>query len=80
MQVVSAIEAGWTVTEVGRQPWVVYQLMRTSEAVTPMPSLWVPLTTFTLVYGFLALTVAWTMWRHIAVTAEHRRMDSHAGP
>jgi cytochrome d ubiquinol oxidase subunit I len=30
-----AVLAGWTTTEVGRQPWVVYGLMRTSEAVTP---------------------------------------------
>src|SRR5439155_14763256 len=31
-----AIEAGWTVTEVGRQPWIVYGVMRTRDAVTPM--------------------------------------------
>ncbi|HJV60283.1 MAG TPA: cytochrome ubiquinol oxidase subunit I, partial [Albitalea sp.] len=30
-----AVIAGWTVTEVGRQPWVVYGLMRTADAVTP---------------------------------------------
>jgi cytochrome d ubiquinol oxidase subunit I len=30
-----AVLAGWTVTEVGRQPWVVYGLMRTRDAVTP---------------------------------------------
>jgi cytochrome bd ubiquinol oxidase subunit I len=30
-----AVIAGWTTTEVGRQPWVVYGLMRTSQAVTP---------------------------------------------
>ena len=30
-----AVLAGWTVTEVGRQPWVVYGLMRTADAVTP---------------------------------------------
>ena len=30
-----AVLAGWTTTEVGRQPWVIYGLMRTSEAVTP---------------------------------------------
>jgi cytochrome d ubiquinol oxidase subunit I len=75
-----AIEAGWTVTEVGRQPWIVYQLMRTSEAVTPMPGLWVPLATFTLLYGFLSLTVVWTMWRHIAASAEDRRMETQARP
>ena len=37
-----AIEAGWTVTEVGRQPWVVYGVLRTADAVTPMPGLVVP--------------------------------------
>ena len=42
-----AIEAGWTVTEVGRQPWVVYNILRTADAVTPMPGLIVPFLTFT---------------------------------
>ncbi|HYE76132.1 MAG TPA: cytochrome ubiquinol oxidase subunit I, partial [Blastocatellia bacterium] len=31
-----AIEAGWTVTEVGRQPWIIQGMMKTAEAVTPM--------------------------------------------
>ena len=34
-----AIEAGWVVTEVGRQPWIVYNIVRTADAVTPMPGL-----------------------------------------
>jgi cytochrome d ubiquinol oxidase subunit I len=34
-----AIEAGWIVTEVGRQPWIVQGLMRTSEAVTSRPGI-----------------------------------------
>jgi cytochrome d ubiquinol oxidase subunit I len=33
-----AIELGWIVTEVGRQPWVVYHLMRTAEGVSPIPA------------------------------------------
>ena len=33
-----ALEAGWVVAEVGRQPWIVYWLMRTSEAVSPAAS------------------------------------------
>jgi cytochrome d ubiquinol oxidase subunit I len=54
-----ATEAGWIVTEVGRQPWVVQGLMRTSDAVTPMPGLVVPLVTFTLLYlGLAAIVVA----------------------
>jgi cytochrome bd ubiquinol oxidase subunit I len=64
-----AIEAGWIVTEVGRQPWIIYGVMRTSEAVTPMPGLWVPMITFTLLYGVLGLVVVWLLKRHIAAAA-----------
>jgi cytochrome d ubiquinol oxidase subunit I len=58
-----AIEAGWTVTEVGRQPWVIYGMMRTEDAVTPMPGLVVPFTTFTLLYLFLSVVVVVLMRR-----------------
>jgi len=58
-----AIEAGWFVTEVGRQPWIVHKLMRTSEAVTPMPNLTIPLLTFSLLYVFLSVIVFFMM-RH----------------
>jgi cytochrome d ubiquinol oxidase subunit I len=37
---VIALEAGWVVTEVGRQPWIVQGYMRTSEAVTQAPGVW----------------------------------------
>jgi cytochrome d ubiquinol oxidase subunit I len=54
-----ATEAGWIVTEVGRQPWIAQGLMRTSDAVTPMPGLVVPLVCFTLLYlGLAAIVVA----------------------
>jgi cytochrome d ubiquinol oxidase subunit I len=54
-----ATEAGWVVTEVGRQPWVVQGLLRTAEAVTPMPGLVVPFALFTLLYlGLAAVVVA----------------------
>jgi cytochrome d ubiquinol oxidase subunit I len=36
---VAALEAGWTVTEVGRQPWIVYGVLRTADAVNPAPGL-----------------------------------------
>ena len=49
------IEAGWTATEVGRQPWVIYNVMRTADSVTPMPGLIVPFTTFTLLYIVLSI-------------------------
>jgi cytochrome bd ubiquinol oxidase subunit I len=53
-----ALEAGWIVTEVGRQPWIVYNVLRTSDALTPMPGLIVPFVSFTALYCFLAIVVA----------------------
>jgi cytochrome d ubiquinol oxidase subunit I len=54
-----ATEAGWTVTEVGRQPWVVQGVLLTADAVTPMPGLIVPMTAFALLYlGLGAIVVA----------------------
>jgi cytochrome bd ubiquinol oxidase subunit I len=52
-----AIEAGWTVTEVGRQPWIIYGIMRTADAVTPLPYLPLRLVLFTAMYVFLGAIV-----------------------
>ncbi|HEX5574890.1 MAG TPA: cytochrome ubiquinol oxidase subunit I, partial [Gemmatimonadales bacterium] len=60
-----AVEAGWTVTEVGRQPWIIYGVLRTADAVTPMPGLIVPFLLFTLLYCFLGIIVAWLLYRQI---------------
>ena len=60
-----AIEAGWTVTEVGRQPWIIQGVLRTADAVTPMPGLVVPFLLFTLLYCFLGVIVAWLLYRQI---------------
>jgi cytochrome d ubiquinol oxidase subunit I len=60
-----AIEAGWTVTEVGRQPWIIQGVLRTADAVTPMPGLIVPFLLFTLLYCFLGVIVAWLLYRQI---------------
>jgi cytochrome d ubiquinol oxidase subunit I len=51
-------EAGWVVTEVGRQPWIIGGIMRTADAVTPMPGLPVPMVVFALLYLGLAAIVA----------------------
>ncbi len=59
------IEAGWTVTELGRQPWIIYGVMRTAEAVTPMPGLVVPFVTFTVLYCFLGAIVVWLLYQHV---------------
>jgi cytochrome d ubiquinol oxidase subunit I len=59
------IEAGWVVTEVGRQPWVIQGVLRTADAVTPMPGLVVPFLTFTLLYCFLGVIVAWLLYQQV---------------
>jgi cytochrome d ubiquinol oxidase subunit I len=64
-----AIELGWFVTELGRQPWIVYGVMRTAEAVTPMRWLVVPFTIFTIVYLFLAFMVVYLLFREFLKTA-----------
>jgi cytochrome bd ubiquinol oxidase subunit I len=61
-----AVEAGWTVTEVGRQPWIIYGMMKTKEAVSPMPGLQYSLYIITLVYAILTVILIWLMKRQIA--------------
>jgi cytochrome bd ubiquinol oxidase subunit I len=63
-----AVEAGWIVTEVGRQPWIVYGYMRTADAVTPMPGLIVPLIGISVLYLFLGVVVAYLLWAQIIKT------------
>ncbi|MFN8715791.1 MAG: cytochrome ubiquinol oxidase subunit I [Gemmatimonas sp.] len=63
-----ALEAGWTVTEVGRQPWIVHGIMRTADAVTPMPGLGVTFALFTALYIGLAIAVVFLLWRQILKT------------
>lgn len=60
-----ALEAGWVVTEVGRQPWIIYGIMRTADAVTPMPGIVYSFYLFTAVFLSLAIIVAFLMYRQI---------------
>ena len=63
-----AVETGWFVTELGRQPWIIYGVMRTRDAVTPMPGLVVPFSTFTIVYLLLAVIVIFLLRRQFLET------------
>ena len=58
-----ALEAGWIVTEVGRQPWIVRGLMRTSEAVTGAGGIPVGYATLALVYLGVGIGVTWILRR-----------------
>jgi cytochrome d ubiquinol oxidase subunit I len=58
-----ALIAGWITTEVGRQPWVVYDVMRTEDAVTGARGIPVGYATLALVYLGLVVAVAWILRR-----------------
>lgn len=60
-----AVEAGWTVTEVGRQPWIINGVMKTADAVTPMPGIAYSFYLFTAVYVSLSIIVVFMLYRQI---------------
>jgi cytochrome d ubiquinol oxidase subunit I len=55
LSAIVALECGWIVTEVGRQPWIVYNTMRTEDAVTDASGVWVSLSTVVLLYTALGI-------------------------
>jgi cytochrome d ubiquinol oxidase subunit I len=65
-----AVEAGWTVTEVGRQPWIINGVMRTADAVTPMPGIAYSFYVFTAVYVSLSFMVVFLLSRQIRMVPE----------
>lgn len=65
-----AVEAGWTVTEVGRQPWIIQGIMRTADAVTPMPGIQYSFYLFSFVYFTLSLAVIFLLARQIKMVPE----------
>jgi cytochrome d ubiquinol oxidase subunit I len=67
-----ALEAGWTVTEAGRQPWTVYGILRTSESVTEVRGLATPFALFTLLYCLLGAVV-------VALLVRQFLKGDHAG-
>jgi cytochrome d ubiquinol oxidase subunit I len=65
---VLAMEAGWTATETGRQPWIVYELMLTKDAVSTAPG---------LRYGFYAVLLIYTILTAMTVYVLRRLARSH---
>jgi cytochrome d ubiquinol oxidase subunit I len=50
-----ALEAGWVTTEVGRQPWIVYGVMRVEDAVTENSGIWISLTAVVVIYAAMGV-------------------------
>lgn len=74
-----ANEAGWTVAEVGRQPWVVYGVMKTAEAVSPISTsqVGVSLVAFVLVYTFLGAAAFYLMASYARKGPEPQPLVAH---
>jgi cytochrome d ubiquinol oxidase subunit I len=76
-----SLEAGWLVTEWGRQPWIVHGLMRTADAVTDFPYKAAPFWLFTIVYVFLGVAVVTLLAKQIRrADRPHVHVDDAIGP
>ncbi len=68
-----AVEAGWILTETGRQPWIIYGILKTRDSVTPMPGIQYSLVIVTLIY--IILTVVVTILMRRIMSNEHLAND-----
>jgi cytochrome d ubiquinol oxidase subunit I len=79
---VVALIAGWIVTEVGRQPWIVYDVMRTADSVTGAKGIPIGYGSLVLVYIGVAGVVAWILYRFTRAPLEgddDARVSQHGG-
>jgi cytochrome bd ubiquinol oxidase subunit I len=71
-----ALEAGWFVTELGRQPWIVVGILRTKDAVTEFPHLELPFVLVSVLYCVLGCIAAWLLAAHVIANPINRRADA----
>ena len=73
--------SGWILTEMGRQPWIVYGLLKVQDAVSPnltVVDLWISLVGYTVVYGSLAVAMVYLMRKYAIAgpdAAMHESVD-----
>jgi cytochrome d ubiquinol oxidase subunit I len=80
---VLAMEFGWIVTEVGRQPWVVYGVLLTRDAVTPAGGVIITLAVTLVIYLVLTgvcILVPWLMGRRWRAEGDPRLVEDQATP
>jgi cytochrome d ubiquinol oxidase subunit I len=75
---VLAMEAGWVVTEVGRQPWIVSGHMKVEDAATTNKGVWLTFVVVLAIYLALAATVVYVLRRMSRKWREERELDSDA--
>lgn len=74
-----AVEAGWAVTEMGRQPWVIRGVMRTADAVTPVGGLIFPFAFFSALYLALGISAIWLLRREVSQSPSYPLEERAAG-
>jgi cytochrome d ubiquinol oxidase subunit I len=77
------LEAGWVVTEVGRQPWIVYNLMKVEDAVTANTGVWITFFAIVILYALVGATtilVLRAMGRRFRRTEGFTDQDTPYGP
>ena len=65
------LQAGWTVTEVGRQPWIVQGYMRTAEAVTDAPGVWIVFAATLGIYALIGSVAGIVLWQLGKIPIKH---------
>jgi cytochrome bd ubiquinol oxidase subunit I len=77
---VISMEAGWIVTEVGRQPWIVYEIMKVEDAVTGNTGVWISFCAVVVLYLVVGITTILVLR---GMSKRFRRADGftdHDGP
>jgi cytochrome d ubiquinol oxidase subunit I len=77
---ITALECGWIVTEVGRQPWIVYKVLRTSDAVTHRGGVWVTLIAVVVLYALIGVATAAVLRRMSRRWREEQDVGVPYGP
>jgi cytochrome d ubiquinol oxidase subunit I len=71
-----ALEAGWLVTELGRQPWIIVGILRTRDAVTKVPRLEISFLLVSALYCVLAIIVVWLFTVHVIADPTNRDAEA----
>jgi cytochrome d ubiquinol oxidase subunit I len=71
-----ALEAGWMVTELGRQPWIISGILRTQDAVTKVQHLEIPFLLVSALYCVLGVIVVWLLAAHVIADPSNRDADT----
>jgi cytochrome bd ubiquinol oxidase subunit I len=71
-----ALEAGWMVTELGRQPWVIVGILRTQDAVTKVQHLQISFLAVSALYCALGVIVVWLLAAHVIADPKNRDVEA----